>query len=1229
MINGLIGWCLRNTFLIGIAVVFIILGGYYAITNSPVDAIPDIGEKQVIVYADWEGRSPQDVDNQVTFPLTTGLTGTPGVKSIRSMSGFGFSMVFVIFDDDVDFYWARSRVLERMNVAQQRLPDGVTPVLAPDATALGQVYWYTLEGEGFDLAELRSIQDWYLRYQLNAVPGVSEVASVGGFVKQYQIDVHPDKMRAHRVSLFDVLTAVQNANIDVGAKAIEKNGVEFFIRGRGFLRDVEDLEKVVIRQEEGTPIQIRHVATVTLGPDFRRGALDKNGMEAVGGVVVMRYGENARDVVARVKEKLKQLEAGLPEKTFADGTTVKPTIVPFYDRGDIVEETINTLKTALTEELLMAAAVILIFMLHLRSTVSVIITLPLSVAICFMLMYGFGVDSNIMSLAGLAIAIGDVADMGIIMTENIYRHIATGKPGRSYFQKVYDGATEVGGAIVTAVSNTLVSFIPVFFLAGQEGKMFRPLAFTKTFAIGGSVLLALTVVPVVCLLLFRPVKLKLSITWAFALILGAISAVATHFVFQRYAGVGTASGWPMAIAAGFIVTFAIVRIARERFLPLEQNLASRAVLRVYEPVLGWILNHKKTFMLVPLVLVFIGLSVWLGIGTTLAPLEIVINQSGNESIPADLKREMYLPPDSDVPRPVVEFDHVVWQQVRQPDGDKDQRLLWRRQSSEDREKELAAGVEVVREKRILPGIGREFLPPLDEGSFLYMPSLLPHGGLIEAIEVSKKQDLAIASVPEVASVVGKVGRSDSALDPAPVGMMESIVILKPEDEWRRVPVKRWFSDWPDWAKAPLLLVAPEERNITKQEILAEMQSKAAIPGVLPTWLQPIQTRLVMLQTGFRAMMGVKIFGSDLSEIEEVGLQIEELLKTVPGATDIVADRIVGKPYIELNIDRDKIARYGVNIRDVQDVIETAIGGMNLTETVEGRERYPVRVRYLREFREDLPALEKILVPTSTGAQVPITQVVDIETVIGPQEIKGERGLLVGYVTMNTRDRDEVSVVEDAEAVLQAALKDGRLKLPPGTYWEWSGQFENQQRAMARMKILIPLCLLIMFVMLYVSFTRWWIAPIIFFGVLVSASGGFILLGIWGANLSVAVWVGFLVLLGVVDDDGVVMSTYLEQIFKEKKFNSIQEIRQAVIAAGRKRIRPCMMTLATSIFGLLPIFWATGRGSDIMKPMAIPTVGGMIVSLFVTIYIAPALFCAVEEWKWKRKSRERKPQALNH
>ncbi len=1223
MVNAIIRWCMKNTFLMLLIIMGICAAGYWAVTRTPVDAIPDIGEKQVIVYADWEGRSPQDVDDQVTYPLTTSLTGTPGVKSIRSMSGFGFSMVFVIFEDSADYYWARSRVLERMNVAQQRLPAGVTPVLGPDATALGQVYWYTVEGEGFDLAELRSIQDWYVRYQMQSVPGVSEVASIGGFVKQYQIDLNPDKMRAHRVTMMDVYDAVRKSNIDVGAKVVEKSGVEFFIRGLGFIKSIEDLERVVIRQEGGTPLYLKSVATVQLGPDFRRGALDKGGVEAVGGVVLMRYGENPREVVARVKDKIAQLEAGLPTKKLTDGRISKVRLVPFYDRTTIVRETIDTLKEALFEEAIIASLVVVFFLMHLRTTVTVLPTLPLALAGSFILMYSFGIDSNIMSLAGLAIAIGDVADMGIIMAENIYRRLAAAtdeeKREKGHFGIVYEGATEVGGAIITAVTNTIVSFIPVFFLTGQEGKMFGPLAYAKTFAIGSSVVLAVTVVPFLCYLLFRPVKWKHHITLLVAASVGVLAMFSTHLAFMWGLGGGHDRGWLVAAAVGVAVGLCVVRMTREKFVPLDRNPVSRVIARAYVPTLRWVLYHKKTFMIVPVLILFTGLTVWLGIHRTLQPVEWVVNIFASEKASPELKKAMYADEDADLTRPLLELDQLRWQAVRDSSGSSHTRLLWRRQDPAERSAETAAGLAVLREGRILPGLGREFMPPLDEGSLLYMPSLLPQASLSQAVEVNSKQDLAIATVPEVESVVGKIGRAESALDPAPIGMMESIVILKPESEWRTKKVERFFSGWPGLFRTPLSWVWSEERRITKQEILAELQERTAIPGVLPTWLQPIQTRLVMLQTGFRAMMGVKIYGSDLREIEKIGLQIEQLLREVPGATDIVADRIVGKPYIQIQIDRERIGRYGVNIRDVQDVIEMSLGGMNLMDSVEGRERYPIRIRLARDFREDMEAIQRINVPSSTGAQVPLAQLADISTVLGPQEIKGERGLLVGYVTMNTRDRDEVSVVQDAEAVLQQALKEGRLTLPPGYYWEWSGQFENQVRATKRMQVLVPITLGIMFVMLYLGFKRWWIAPVIFFGVLVSASGGFIMLALWGANLSVAVWVGFLVLFGVVDDDGVVIGTYLEGVFKDREFKSVTEIREAVIDAGLKRIRPCLMTIATTVLGLMPIFWATGRGSDVMQPMAIPSMGGMAISL-ITLFIVPCAFSAVEEWKWTRSMK---------
>ncbi len=1158
MIPFLIRWCLRHHFLVFLFTAAVAGLGWYCLTNTPVDAIPDIGEKQVIVYADWPGRSPQDVEDQVTYPLTVSLQGTPGVKTIRSASGFGFSMVFVIFRDEVDYYWARSRVLERMNVAAARLPSGVVPVLGPDATALGQVFWYTLEAPGVDLGQLRSLQDWYVRYQLQSVEGVSEVASVGGFVRQYQIDVHPDKLRAHRVTLPEVYEAVRRSNIDVGAKVVENSGYEFFIRGVGFVRSVQDLEQIVIRQEGGTPLYVKNVATVQLGPDFRRGLLDRGGREAVGGVVAMRYGENPLAVIARVKQKIRQIEPGLRAR-LPDGRAVPVRVVPFYDRTDIVRETMDTLREALVEEALAAGIIVAIFLLHLRSTLTILPTLPLSVAISFIVMYWLGVDSNIMSLAGIAIAIGDVADMGIIMTENIYRRVAA-EPGRPHGEVVYEAAAEVGPPIVTAVSNTIVSFIPVFALTEQEGKLFKPLAYTKTFAISASVILALVLVPVLCHYLLRPGRFSRGRAFGLAVVVGVLAAAISRLVMGWQLSLeGAAAGWPMALAIGAMAGAAVYRMGRERLLPLQDNLAARLIHALYRPSLEWVLAHKAAFLAVPVCIALAGVTIWLGFPRVAAPLQAGAHALG------------------------MQPEQTAW---------------WRA---------LAAR---------FPGIGREFMPPLDEGSLLYMPSLLPAASLTEVQRVLAQQDLAIQQVPEVASVVGKAGRVESALDPAPIGMIETIIVLKPVSEWRMVDDGRGG-----------------KRRITKAEILGELEARTNIPGVLPTWLQPIQTRIVMLQTGFRAMMGVKIYGADPAVIEQIGLQMEAILRQVPGATDVVADRIVGKPYIEYEIDREAIARYGVNIRDVQDVIEVAIGGENLTTSVEGRERYPIRVRYPRELRERFDDLEHVLVPTSTGAHVPIGELTRIRYVLGPQELKSEQGLLVGYVTMNTRDRDEVSVVEDAERALQEArrrsdalLAQGRheeatLVIPPGYYWEWSGQFESQQRAMRRLSIVVPLVLATMFVLIYTGLGRWWLALVVFFGILVSASGGFLMLYLWGANLSVAVWVGFIALFGVVDDSSVVMLDFLEREFRQRSAASIAEIREMVARASLKRVRPLLMATATTVIGLLPIFLTQGRGSDVMQPMAIPSVGGMALQL-LTLFIAPCIYCWVQEVGFRRQNAGR-------
>ncbi|MGQ0553383.1 MAG: efflux RND transporter permease subunit [Planctomycetota bacterium] len=1170
----LISFSLRKPLLVLLLALGALLWGGWSVQNVPVDAIPDIGEKQVIVFADWPGRSPRDVEDQVTYSLTSSLQGTPSVKTIRGMSGFGFSMVFVIFEDEADYYWARSRVLERLSSAQARLPEGVTPVLGPDATALGQVFWYTLEGEGFSLEELRSAQDWYVRLQLQAVPGVSEVASIGGHVREYQIDVDPDRLRAHRVTLPEVFEAVRRSNLDVGAKVVEKGGAEFLVRGVGFVKSVADLEEVVIRQEGGTPLYVRNVARVTLGPEFRRGVLNKEGVEAVGGIVLCRFGANPRDVIDAVRTRIERIEPGLPMRVLPDGRESRMRLVPYYDRSVIIDETEATLREALLDELLFAGAIVLIFLLHLRASLAILATLPLSLAVAYIAMERLGIGANIMSMAGLAIAIGDVADMAIIMTENIYRHLAERRQEASTREGrlavCERAAHEVGPAILTAVTNTVLSFLPVFFLEGQEGKLFQPLAYTKTFAIAASVVLALTVVPALALLLLRDNRIVRATRLKACAIAGVLAVVATWLLADwlglRADAPDWLSGWPTALAAGAIVALAVWRITGERVRPFEENLASRTIARAYEPTLRWVLAHKRAFLIVPASLLGLGLVAWLGFATIFAPLRTGLAAIGL---------------DPGLSRPWVAAVHAF------------------------------------------PGLGREFMPPLDEGSFLNMPSLLPAASLTQVMEVLAAQNARMREVPEVLDVVGKAGRAESALDPAPIGMIETIVTLRPEAEWRQVRSERFWSSWPGWTQAPFRALFPDQRRITKPELLQELQAASAMPGVLPTWLQPIQTRLVMLSSGFRAMMGVKVFGPELREIERIGVEMERVLREVPGAVDVVADRIVGKPYLEFVIDRQSAARYGVAIEDVNDVVEVAIGGERSTTTVEGTARYPVRVRYARELRDTLEALQRVLVPTAAGAQVPLTAVASLRFEIGPQEIKSENALKVGYVTLNTRDRDEISVVEDAERALRAALADGRIVLPSGYFYEWGGQFEAQVRATARLAILVPTVIALMLLMLYLGFGKLWIAGIVFVALAVSCSGGFLMLWLWGVNLSVAVWVGMIALLGIADDDAVVMLSYQEQAFAEaggagRAPGTRQAVRDLVVQAGLRRIRPCLMTTATTVIGLLPIFLVDGRGSDVMRPMAIPLVGGMALQL-LAIFVAPCLYSAVVERRVRRSA----------
>ncbi|MHC4851832.1 MAG: efflux RND transporter permease subunit, partial [Planctomycetota bacterium] len=1247
-------FCLENKLVVGLFVLFIVAWGILVAPFDwklgglprdpvPVDAIPDIGENQQIVFTKWPGRSPEDVEDQVTYPLTVALLGIPGVKTIRSNSMFGFSSIYVIFKEDVEFYWSRTRVLEKLgSLPADTLPSGVQPALGPDATALGQVFWYTLEGRdsrdrptgGWDLHELRTAQDWIVRYALMSVDGVSEVASIGGFVREYQIDVDPDAMRAYGVALPDIFSAVRMSNVDVGARTIEVSNAEYVVRGLGFIKNLRDLEQTVVKVRDNVPIYIRNIGKVTLGPALRRGALDNAGAEAVGGVVVVRFGDNPLAAIKRVKEKIAQIAPGLPRKTLDDGTISQVTIVPFYDRTGLIYETLGTLNSALSEEILVTIIVVLVMVLHVRSSILISGLLPLAVLGCFIGMKQFGVDANIVALSGIAIAIGTMVDMGIVLCENILRHLDRAGPGESRLEVVFRGASEVGGAVLTAVLTTVVSFLPVFTMEAAEGKLFKPLAYTKTFALVASIIVALVVIPPAAHLLFTagrrgggrvktrvvqgiliavagflaallgwlalgigvvvigayralhhllPEAVQRAITFSTSFILAAIVAI---ILAQHWMPLGPEKGWRNEVFVFGILGSLLLLIELFRF--------------VYVPVLRWCLGHKVLFLIAPmLILVFGGLA-WQGFNTMFPWVPGAFAKIGAD--PVRVKK---------------------WADEH------------------------------------FPGLGKEFMPDLDEGSYLLMPVTMPHASIGEAMDVIRKQDMAIQAIPEVESVVGKIGRVESPLDPAPVSMVETVINYKPEyildksghrmrfryDHENKEFARDGDGDLiPDAGGIPYRQWRSEIRDA--DDIWDEIASAAILPGTTTaSKLQPIKTRIIMLQTGMRSTFGIKVYGPDLETIEGVGLEMEQLLKQVPSVepATVVADRIIGKPYLEIDIDRDAIARYGIHIRNVQDVIEVAIGGRRVTTTVEGRERYPVRVRYLRELRDQPETLERILVPAPDGSQIPLAELAEVRYRRGPQSIKSEDTLLVGYVLFDMKPgHAEVDVVEECQRYLNEKIDSGELVIPAGVFYKFAGNYENQVRSEKRLMIVLPLALFIIFLILYFMFRSVATTLLVFSGVFVAWSGGFMMLWLYGQdwfldfsvfgvgmrdlfqvqtyNLSVAVWVGFLALFGIATDDGVIMATYLKQVFAKETPDSITAIREATVHAGMRRIRPCLMTVGTTILALIPVLTSTGKGADIMVPMAIPSVGGMAVVL-ITVFVVPTLYCAIEEFKWQRKQRQ--------
>ena len=1241
MLNKIIRYFLENRVITILILVLVVVwgistspfnwhGGIIPRNPIPVDAIPDIGDNQQIVATEWMGRSPKDIQDQITYPLTTSLLGIPGVKSIRSSSMFGMSFIYIIFDDNIEFYWSRSRILEKLNsLPPGTLPEGVQPALGPDATALGQIYWYTLEGRdpatgkptgGWNAEELRTIQDYYVKYSLSAAEGVSEVASAGGFVKEYQVELNPDAMRAFNVSVMDIMGAIKKSNLDIGAETMEINKVEYLIRGLGYIKDVSDLEKAVVTVRDGVPVRISDVAFVNIGPGTRRGGLDKEGVEAVGGVVIARYGSNPLEVINNVKDKIKEMAPGLPQKTLPDGTVSKITVVPFYDRTGLIKETIGTLETSLSHEILICIIVIIVLVLNLRASVVIASMLPIAVLSTFIIMRYTGIAANIVALSGIAIAIGVMVDVGVVFVESIIRYMEMPenrgiRKGKAMVNLIYKAVSEVSGAIATAMITTIVSFLPVFAMEAQEGKMFSPLAYTKTYALASAFVLGLILLPTLSYILFSvridskrirkvlnyiliAAGVLLSVLYSNIPALGLTAVGLNNLLAHRwkkpgisnYINIGIAlvvatyflaEEWlPMGPQKGIIVNLLFVTGCIAIILALLWLLVI-----YYERILRWCLNNRWKFMLLPIATILCGI------------------------------------------------------------------LIWKR-------------------------IGQEFMPSLNEGSFLLMPTSMPHTGIEQNLNYIEALDKRLAAIPEVETAIGKWGRVNSALDPAPAQMFENTINYRPEyilnedgkrerfkvnrkgeyllrnggtynpaDGFRLIPADSLI---PDRKGDYFRQWRPEIKNT--DDIWQQIINVTHLPGLTSApKLQPIEARLVMLSTGMRAPMGLKIYGPDLETIEQSGKAIEQsgkaieqALKDVPSVipSSVFYDRAVGAPYLEIKLNRDNMARYGVNVEDLQEILSAAVGGMILTKTVEGRERFPVRLRYARELRDNPEALSMLLVPTATGAQIPLKELADIEYARGAQMIQSENTFLVGYVIFDKKQgKAEVDVVKEATKVIEGKIQNGELKLTKGISYKFAGNYEQQERATARLMIVVPLALLIVLLVLYFQFKTLTASLIHFSGVFVAFAGGFILLWLYGQdwfmnfslarvnmrdlfqmhtiNLSVAVWVGFIALFGVATDDGVLMGTYIHHVFLEKDPQTRHAIREAVVTAGLKRVRPAAMTTATTLIALLPVLTSTGKGADIMVPMAIPTFGGMLIQS-MTMFVVPVFQCWWREGLLKKE-----------
>jgi len=1141
MINRILDFSIRERLVIVVGIIAVIAYGWYSTQKVPLDAIPNVGENQVIVLVEWMGRSPKDMEDQITYPLSVALQAVPGAKSVRGKSMFGFSFVQVTFGDEVDFYWARSRVAEQLTTVSNILPEGVTPVLAPDATALGQIYYYVLEPPpGMDLAELRSKQDFFVKYALQSVEGVAEVASIGGYVRQYQVEVDPDKLRYHEIPLSKVIDAVKASNIDVGAKTVEVGGMEFLVRGKGFIgsgktesETLEQIENTVVLTRDGIPVRVRDLAQIQIGPSFRRGALDFNGQEAVGGVVVMRYRENPREVIQRVQAKVEALQSEL------DGIKIHAV----YDRTLLIDETIATLSDALSHELVITIMVIVLFLLHVRASIVIAITLPMAVLMSFIAMKVFGVDANIMSLAGIVIAIGTMVDMGIIILENIYGGLADweaeGSPGgpERRMEVIRKSAAEVVPAVITAVSTTIVSFLPVFLLTGRDHRLFTPLAWTKTFALASSLIVAVTVVPMLCRVFLKTSRVP---RWASLLAALGFAGVGAGLCFvwgDRIEGLTSLSlPWATACAAG-IGFLAGWWLTREKIRPMEENPASRFVRWIYAGRLRLALRRKLLMLSFPAVVIVLGLGAYYGLPPVLRPVEKLFAALG-----ADLNQ---------VPG-------------------------------------------YVTAKHTFTGLKSDDWIALDEGSWFYMPSLYPAASFSQAMQVLQTQDVMIKEIPEVKDVLGKIGRIESALDPAPAAMIETYVMLEPRDQWRP--------------------------GMTEKKIWDEINSVATVLGITPaSELQPIEGRVVMLQSGIKAPMAVRIYGDTLEGLGEAALAVADQMKKhhYVNAGTVNPDIVMGKPYYEFEVDREEAARYGMTTMMVNQIVSAGLGGLDVTTTVEGRERYPIQIRYQRDIRERIDELGQVPVVTQTGDVVPLERLAQVATTWGPGAINSEDARLVAHVSFSpSGGAGDLETVEVVMATLRSARESGELKFPEGNFeLQAVGSFQNQIEANRRLMWIVPSVMLVNLLLIYLTFRNFPISLVVFSAIPVSFSGGMIAVAVMGVDMNTAIWVGFIALFGIAVDDGVVMATYIQQILNRSTIRSVEDLRSAIYEAGLKRIRPCTMTTVTTLVALLPVLLSTGRGADVARAMALPVFGGMLIEP-LTSFIVPTLYCAYLEFKMR-------------